>query len=189
MSSTRDRIIEATLQLVAEEGLAGVTMVAVAKAAGVARATLYNHYTDVPSVLADAARVHNEHAIAGLRQAMAVVSGPSQGIEQLVRYVASISMHGHSLSTHHHFPPELRNQLGAFDLELAQQLETTLVGGVASGEFRPALDIDTTATLLLHALVGVSELVAATPDRAAPIADSAIATLLAAIGADPKDRS
>ena len=85
MTSARERIIDATLTLVGEHGMAGVTMVAVARAAGVARATLYNHYPDVPSILADAATTHNEHAIDGLRQALAVISSPTQAIEQLVR--------------------------------------------------------------------------------------------------------
>lgn len=187
MTSARERIIDATLTLVGEHGMAGVTMVAVARAAGVARATLYNHYPDVPSILADAATTHNEHAIDGLRQALAVISSPPQAIEQLVRYIASISRHGHTLTTHHTLPPELRGQLATFDTELEHQIEQTLADGIATGDFRPGLDTDVTATLLRHALIGVSELVAATPERTALIVDDAATTLLAAITADQKD--
>ena len=49
------------------------------------------------------------------------------------------------------------------------------------------LDTDVTATLLRHALIGVSELVAATSERTALIVDDAATTLLAAITADQKD--
>ncbi len=118
MTSAKERIIEATLTLVTEQGLSGITMVAVAKEAGVARATLYNHYPDVPSILADAAELHIQHAVDGLREALAVVSDPRDSIEQLVRHVAAISTHGHTLITHHGFPPELRDRLDAFDTEL-----------------------------------------------------------------------
>ena len=181
MTSARERIIDAALTLVAEHGLAGVTMVAVADTAGVARATLYNHYPDVASIVTDAATTHNQHAIDGLRQALAVVSTPDEAIRQLVRHIASISAHGHTITTHHGFPPELRDQLAAFDTELEQHTERILTDGITSGTFRPDLDIATTATLLRHMLTGVSELVAATPERAAHTADEATRTLLAAI--------
>ncbi|MEZ5279026.1 MAG: TetR/AcrR family transcriptional regulator [Acidimicrobiales bacterium] len=187
MTSARERIIDATLTLVSELGLAGVTMVAVAKTAGVARATLYNHYPDVPSILADAATAHNQHAIDGLTQALAVVSTPTKAIEQLVRHIAAISSHGHTLATHHGFPPELRDQLSAFETELERRLRSILTDGIASGDFRHDLDPDATALLLRHALTGVSELVAATPERAAHIVDDATATLLAAITARPEN--
>jgi AcrR family transcriptional regulator len=187
VTPARERIIDATLTLVGEHGLAGVTMVAVAKTAGVARATLYSHYPDIPSILADAATTHNHDAIDGLRQVLGVVSRPPQAIEQLVRYIASISSHGHTLATLHSFPPELRDQLAAFDAELEHQIGSILSDGIAAGDFRTSLDTDATATLLRHALIGVSELVAATPERAAHLVDDAVTTLLAAITADHKD--
>lgn len=187
MTSARERIIDATLTLVADQGLAGVTMVAVAKTAGVARATLYNNYPDVPSILADAAAAHNQHAIDGLVRALAVISTPPKAIEQLVRHIAAISSHGHTLATHHKFPPELRDQLSAFDTELEHQIRSILTDGIASGDFRLDLDPDATALLLRHALTGVSELVAATPEQAAHIVDDTTATLLAAITTKPEN--
>ena len=185
MSSARERIIEAALTLVAEQGLAGVTMVAVARTAGVARATLYKHYPDISSILADAARVHNQHAIDGLHQSLPVVSTPPQAIEQLVGHVAATSSHGHTLASHHGFPPELRDQLAAFDTELERQLRSILTDGTASGDFGPDLDPDITASLLRHALNSVSELGATSPERSAPIVDGATTTLLAALNSHP----
>jgi AcrR family transcriptional regulator len=184
VTTTRQRIIDAALTLVAERGLTGVTMVAVADTAGVARATLYNHYSDVAGIVADAATAHNRHAIDGLRHTLSVVSTPPQAIEQLVRYVAMISSRGHTLATHHGFPPELRDQLAAFDTELEQQLEQILTRGVAAGDFRHDLDTAATAVLLRHMLTGVSELVAASPERVALTVDDAITTVLAAITAN-----
>ncbi|MEZ5244117.1 MAG: TetR/AcrR family transcriptional regulator [Acidimicrobiales bacterium] len=187
MTSARERIIDAALTLVSEHGLAGVTMVAVAKSAGVARATLYNHYPDIPSILADAATAHNQHAIDGLTQALSVISTPAKAIEQLVRHIAAISSHGHTLATHHDFPPELRDQLSAFDTELEQRIRSILTDGIANGDFRPDLDPDITALLLRHVLTGVSELVAATPERAARIVDDVTVTLLAAVTTKRED--
>ena len=185
MPTTQDRIIEATLDLVTQQGLSSVTMVDVARTAGVARATLYNHYPDVPSILADAATRHNEQAIAGLRQHLAVADSPTETIGQLVRYIAAISTHGHTLTTHHGLPPELDDQLAAFDHELERQIRDTLDGGRAAGEFRSSLDPDTTTRLVRHMLNGVSDLVAETPDTAAHIAREAARTILAAITSTP----
>ncbi|MCP4958214.1 MAG: SDR family NAD(P)-dependent oxidoreductase, partial [Actinomycetia bacterium] len=183
MTVTRERIIDATLTLVDQHGLAGVTMVAVAKTAGVARATLYNHYPDIPSILADAANVHDQHAIDGLQRALGVVSTPPRAVEQLARYIASISSRDHTLIAQHFFPSDKHHQLSAFDIELEHQIHSILTSGITSGDFRSDLDVDATATLLRHTLNGVSELVAAAPERPASIADDAITTLLAAITA------
>ena len=187
-AATRERIIEATLTLIAEQGLSAVTMVAVAQRAGVARATLYNHYADVPAILADATAVHNEQAIAGLREALSVVASPTAAVEQLVRYVASISIHGHTLGGHHGLPPELHEQLALFDTELDTHINRALTDGVAQGEFRARLDVEVSTTLLRHLLAGVSQLVAATPSDAARITAEATATVQAALAVQqPKD--
>lgn len=180
-ATTRERIIDATLTLIAERGLSAVTMVEVAKTAGVARATLYNHYPDVPTILAEAATVHNTHAIDGLRQALSVVNSPPAQVEQLIRYVASISARGHTIQAHHGLPPELRNRLNAFDTELEIHIRTALTDGIANDDFRASLDLDATTTLLRYALIGISELVANTPDQAADIVSNTLQTVLAAI--------
>lgn len=187
MATTRDRIIEAALELITRHGLSSVTMVEVARTAGVARATLYNHYSDVPSILADAATRHNEQAIAGLHQHLTVADSPTETIDQLVRYVAAISTHGHALTTHHGLPPELHHQLAAFDHELERRIHRTLTDGTASGEFRADLDPDTTTRLVRHMLNGVSELVAETPDSAAHVSRNATKTILAAIAGTPPE--
>ena len=185
MSTTQDRIIEAALGLIARQGLSAVTMIEIARSAGVARATLYNHYPDVPSILADAAGRHNDAAIAGLQQTLRVVSSPTETIEQLVRYIAAISSHGHTLDAHHRLAPDLRDQLSAFDRELERQIERALTDGVSSGRFRRGLDMTTATTLVRHMLNGVSELVAGSPDSAPDVVADASATILAALAPDP----
>jgi AcrR family transcriptional regulator len=156
-------------------------MVEVARTAGVARATLYNHYSDVPSILADATTRHNEQAISGLRQTLAVAGSPTDTIEQIVRYVAAISRHGHTLDARHGLPPELREQLTTFDDELESQIRIALENGTATGEFRSDLHREAGPTLVRHMLHGVSELVAAAPDRAPEFVHDTTRTILAAV--------
>ncbi|MGH1493116.1 MAG: TetR/AcrR family transcriptional regulator, partial [Acidimicrobiales bacterium] len=90
-ASTRERIIHAALLLIAETGLSQVTMIEIARSAGVARQTLYNHYPDIPAILSDALTHHNAAAVSDLEQALSVVEAPSETIGQLVRHVAAIS--------------------------------------------------------------------------------------------------
>jgi len=52
MERARTCIVNAAAALVAEQGLKGVTMVAVARRAGVAKATVYNHVRDRDELLA-----------------------------------------------------------------------------------------------------------------------------------------
>ncbi|MER7249415.1 TetR/AcrR family transcriptional regulator [Kribbella sp. NPDC000426] len=49
--SVREAVLDATASVVAERGLTGVTMSAVAQRAGVGRATLYKYFPDVESIL------------------------------------------------------------------------------------------------------------------------------------------
>lgn len=181
MSSTRERIIEAVLTLIAEQGLSEVTMIEVARTAGVARQTLYNHYPDIPAILTDAITHHNTAAIRHLDQALTVVDTPSETIRQIVRHVAAISTHaGHTIDSHG-LPADLRHHLTGFDEALENHIRAALADGIERGEFRADLNIDTDSALLRHALGGVSSLVAATPSDAPRIVNDAIRTLLAAL--------
>ncbi len=182
MSSTRERIIEAALTLIAEQGLSEVTMIEVAQTAGVARQTLYNHYPDIPTILADAITHHNAAAINHLDQALTVVDTPSETVRQIVRHVAAISTHaGHTIDSHHDLPADLRHHLTGFDEALEHHIRAALADGIERGEFRSDLSIDTDSALFRHALGGVSSLVAATPEDAPRIVRDATRTLLAAL--------
>ncbi|MGD2044352.1 MAG: TetR/AcrR family transcriptional regulator, partial [Acidimicrobiia bacterium] len=52
----RHAIQDAAVRLVGELGMPNVSMSAVAEKAGVSRQTLYNHYSDLESIVLDAAR-------------------------------------------------------------------------------------------------------------------------------------
>lgn len=52
----------------------------------------------------------NDQAIAGLHQHLSVAGSPGEIIGQLAPYVAAISIHGHTLTTHHGLPPDLHDR-------------------------------------------------------------------------------
>lgn len=182
MASPQERIIEAALTLISERGPSDVTMAQIATTAGVARQTLYNHYADIPAIVADAVAHHNSEAVAHLEQAMSVVSDPSDAIRHVVRHVVAISAHGgHGPDMLNALPTSARQALTAFDDAVAEHLRGALVAGREDGSFRDDIDVDADAVILRSAIAGVVSLVVADPDDAPRIVDDAIRTLLAAV--------
>jgi AcrR family transcriptional regulator len=184
--SSDDRIIEATLRLIARDGLGSVTMRGVAAAAGVSRQTLYNYYPDVDSIAAEAVRRHNLESIRMLEAALRVVERPGDKLEQLVRHVVSIGAHAH------HTPgiegglsASARAALSEYDRAIDEQIRSILEDGKRTGDFRQDLDPAVDALLIRHLLAGLEQRATAIPDDAAALATTGTRTVLAAVGRRP----
>lgn len=180
-ASVPDRIIHATLQLINEHGLGGVTMTSVAKGAGIARQTLYNHYADVDTIVARAISSHNREAIELMEGALAVIDTPTVKIGQLVRHVASVTGHHNQLLASPTLSRDARETLADYDNALDGILREILESGRESGEFRSNLLPSVDAVIVRHLLEGVSDMVAADPSAAAEIVAVATNTIMAAV--------
>lgn len=181
MSGTRQRIIEAALDLMAERGMSGVTMSAVADAAGVARQTLYNHFPSVEAIATGALEAHRIDIGDELRVALESFDDPTEQLAHLVRHVA--------VSAAHHAPlpmfrdglsAEVRATLADHDTALREVLTDVLASGRTSGAFRPDIDPARDAHLIQAMLQRVSEMAAAEPDPAEVIG-AVTRTVLAAV--------
>jgi len=181
-ASPGDRIIEAALTLIAEQGLGGVTMSGIAETAGVARQTLYNHYPDIDSIVAEAISRHNRESIDLLEASLRVVDLPEDKLEQLVRHVVSIGAHAHHAPGFQHgLSAEARATLGAYDEALDRRIREVLTDGQRTGVFRADLTPGVDAILIRHVLNGLLDLAAGAPDQAATLATTGTRTLLAAV--------
>ena len=180
-ASVPDRIIHAALQLINEHGLGGVTMTSVAKGADIARQTLYNHYSDVGSILANAISRHNDEAIELLKGAVAVVETPTAKIEQMVRHVATVSGHHNQLLASPTLSRDARATLADYDTALDGLLGEILESGRRSGEFRANLEPALDSVIVRHLLEGVSDLVGSNPGAAAEVVAASTNTILAAV--------
>lgn len=181
-ASTRERIVAATLTLIAERGLGAVTMVDIATTAGIARQTLYNYYRDVDSIVAEAMARHNDESIRQLRAATAVVDTPVAQIEQLVRHIAQISAHhGPTIEVDHGLAPEHHSAVDDHNRVLDELIKGIIADGVETGDFRPDLDPDDDATLIRYLLTGISSLVGTRPGDAPSITRHATRTILATL--------
>ena len=180
--STDDRIIHAAFTLIAKEGLGAVTMRSIAENAGVARQTLYNHYPDVDSIVAEALKRHNEESIRLLESALRVVDDPSGKLEQLIRHVVSIGAHAHHApGLEQGLSPEAQATLAEYHDALDDSIRAMLEEGQRSGAFRSDLSLDLDTTLVRHMLNGLTERAGQTPDESAEIASSGIRIIRAAL--------
>lgn len=182
VNSSDDRIIGATLALINERGLGGVTMSGIAEAAGVARQTLYNHYPDIDSIVATAISRHNRDSIELLESALAVADSPEDKLDQLVKHVASVGAHaGHSLDIQYGLSAGTRASLSEYGELVSSHIRDLLATGIESGAFRSDLVPEWDTVLVRHLLSGIAALATRFPAEAARIAATGSRTILACL--------
>lgn len=88
--TVRQVVVDATLELIRQRGVRGVTMSDIAAAAGIGRATLYKYFADVESIVAawHAREVHKHLAL--LREVAEGTADPLQRVEAVVTAYANI---------------------------------------------------------------------------------------------------
>lgn len=180
--STEDRIVHASLALIGEHGLGGVTMSQIADGAGVARQTLYNHYGDIDSIVATMIERHNRESIDLLETLLQVAESPVDKLEQMVRHSASVGAHAHhSIDLRDALAAELRSSLREYDILVEEHLSAIIEEGQQAGDFREDLSLSVDTVLVRALLDGIHYLAARLPDQAAQIATSGTRTILAAL--------
>jgi AcrR family transcriptional regulator len=183
--TTDDRIIGAALGLIAHEGLGAVTMIKVARTAGVSRQTLYNHYPDVDGIVAEAIRRHNRESIEMLESTLRVVDDAAGKIEQLVRHVVAMGSHAqHAPGIEHGLSADARATLEDYHDALGRCIRDILEEGRRSGVLPVDRMLDVDVVLVRHVLDGLAEASAEMPASAARIAAAGTRAILAAV-ADP----
>jgi AcrR family transcriptional regulator len=154
--AVRDATLDATAALVAEHGLAAVTMSRIAEVTGIARATLYKYFSDVQSILV---AWHERQVSAHLAQ-LAEVRGRDGGAATRLEAV----LESFALMSHQHHRSELAALLhgGAHvaraQKELTRFIRDLLAEGAKSGELRDDVSPDELASYCLHALTAASSL-------------------------------
>lgn len=180
--SPQERIAEAALNLIAEHGLAGVTMSAVARQAGVARQTLYNHHPNVESIVTAVIEQHERLGLAQARQLLDGHEGAAAKLEQLIQHSVTMGAHGLALaSLESSLSPRAQEELGDHRSRTEEMVIEILEEGVAEGVFRPDLDPEVDAVFIREILVpgsGWEE----TAD-VARLAGATVRFVLAAVGA------
>jgi len=171
-------ILETTAELVAEHGLAAVTMSQIAEKTGIGRATLYKYFPDVEAILvAWHGRQVGQH-LDHLAEVRDRAGGAGERIEAVLEAYALISQqrsheqrrsHEHErthehLRSHEHPVPEIAalvhrdEHVGRVQRQLNDFIRDLLAEGAKAGEVRDDVPPDELARYCLHALAAASGL-------------------------------
>lgn len=146
-------ILEAALHLVAEVGIAGLTMDAVASRAGVGKATIYRRWTSKEALMLDA-------WMSCVRKPVAPDTGTLQG--DLEALLGGIDSPLSDRELQRVFPqmiaaakvnPEVADAYRAFVEQRRAPLRAVLLRGVERGEIDPALDLEVVQDLVVAPLM------------------------------------
>lgn len=178
--AVREAILDATVTLVAERGLTGVTMSGVAQAGGVGRATLYKYFPDVDSILA---AWHERQVVEHLRELVeaGVRAGDGERLEAVLRAYARRNRRarGHAdgadLAAALHRSQHVRSA----HAHLAEFLSALIAEAAVRGEVRADVPPAELAAYCLNALGGAGAL----PSKAA--ADRLVAVVMAGLAPLP----
>ena len=156
--AVRDAALDTTAALVAERGLASVTMSQIAAATGIGRATLYKYFPDVEAVLA----AWHQRQVARHMEQLATVrdqasGGPGRRLAAVLTAYAAITHHrphGTDLAAAVHRGEAIataqRQLLGLFEVLITDAAKT--------GEVRDDVPPAELASYCLHALQAASSL-------------------------------
>jgi len=154
--AVRDATIDATAALVAERGLASVTMSEIAARTGIGRATLYKYFADVDAILI---AWHERQVAEHLEQLVNVRDQAGDGSGRLEAVLAA-----YALISYERHDSEFVNLLhrGEHVALAHEQLVTLvrdlLVEGIQTGELRGDIAPEELASYCLHALTAASTL-------------------------------
>jgi len=158
-------IARAAFGLLMRDGVAGLTMAAIAEAAGVARQTLYRYYPDLDAVLVGVARLVTE-AEQDLTNTVLASDDPDAQLETFIRTVfATAPGHPSPAAIEALLPPEARDLVAGHEHRLIELVAGILRRGVDTGVFRPDIDPNLDAHLLQRLIIAAAPLLATYPDR------------------------
>jgi AcrR family transcriptional regulator len=159
--AVRDATLDTTAALVAQRGLASVTMSQIAEQTGIGRATLYKYFPDVEAILV----AWHERQIAGHLEQLAHVRDRPEHPGARLKAV----LEAYALIVHEHHGSDLAALLhrGAHIAHAQEQLRNfvrdLLREGAASGQVRDDVAPEELASYCLHAVAAARHL----PSRAA----------------------
>ena len=150
---SRQVILRAALGELGQAGYGAFTIESVAARAGVAKSTIYRHWPDKVSLIADAFEAAHEHtapSVEGLtaRESLQTLLGHVAGVVVDSLFSSCIP----ALIEGAERDPRLREFRHRYSAHRRQSLAALIARGVADGEFRPGVDPELAAQVLLGPL-------------------------------------
>ena len=162
--AVHDAILDTTWTLVAEHGLASVTMSRIAEQTGIGRATLYKYFPDVESILF---AWHERQVTAHLEHLIEVRDRAGDAGRRIRAVLEAYALLSHESRGHHGTRLAARLHRGEHVARAQQQLSAfirdLLAEGAQAGDVRDDVAPDELASYCLHALAAAGSL----PNKAA----------------------
>jgi len=157
-AAVQDAVLDAAAALIAEHGLASVTMTEVAERSGIGRATLYKYFPDVEAILVAWHQRQISHHLAQLTQAADTPGTPGQRLRAVLEAYA---LHHTARQRHSTGLADLLHR-GEHIAHAQEQLHAFMTGliteAVETGDVRDDIVPDELAGYCLHALTAASSL-------------------------------
>lgn len=160
---TRDRIFDALAELLESEDFSDLTFSMIAKAAGVGRTAMYNHFPDKDALLIEFAMHETRDYLTHLREGIAGATSTTEAIELYVRTQLNLSKSFHmpqgSMRGGVHpssLTPETGQRMREHVVMIEDVLRDILTAGVARGELSADLDVDQSVRIVNSLLIGRS---------------------------------
>ena len=159
--SIRSQIVHAARRLVVELGMPNVSMSAVAKAAGISRQTLYNHFDDLEQIVLSGARQAVDEAADRLGAVLEQAPDPATALDWYVRgTIGQMASDDLAMGA----AGGMSKQAEGEALEILERfhapLNQLLHAGLEAGVFRSDLDPDRSSEVLFH-MIGSARMVVA----------------------------
>lgn len=154
--AVREATLNSTADLVAERGLASVTMSKIAEVTGIGRATLYKYFPDVNAILN---AWHERHVMGHLHQLSDVRDKAGDTAQKLAAVLEAYALmsherHGSELATLLH----RGEHVARAHHQLSVLIRDLLADGVKSRSIRDDIPTQELASFCLHALTAASNL-------------------------------
>jgi TetR/AcrR family transcriptional regulator, regulator of autoinduction and epiphytic fitness len=143
-------VLRAAVEELADVGYGAFTIESVAARAGVAKSTIYRHWPDKLSVIADAFETFHEQMVPSIDD-----TPPRERVERLIRHVAEIVVDSTfsrcipALIEGAERDPRVREFHHRYSAERRQALIAVIAEGVASGDFPAYIDPELATLALL----------------------------------------
>ncbi|HEV7896825.1 MAG TPA: TetR/AcrR family transcriptional regulator [Planosporangium sp.] len=154
LSASRQRIVTAALEIMAQHGYAGCSVAAVAERAGIATGSVYSHFPAKADLFAEVFRIASQREVDAVSRAAALEAGMGVRITAIIETFAGRALQSPRLAyalLAEPVDPAVDAERLVFRRAYAEVIGRYVAEGVASGEL-PAQDPELTATALVGAL-------------------------------------
>lgn len=152
-AATRERLLRAAAEVVAQEGYGGASVAAIAARAGVATGALYRHFPSKAALFVELFREVAEHQLTAMREA-ARSGGFVERLDAVLTTYARAALAERRLNwalVYEPVDPVVDAERLAWRRRYRDEMAGLLRGGVAAGELPPQ-DVEVTAAAVVGAL-------------------------------------